>query len=149
MKKYDAIIITKSSKDRLSLESYLKRANLSTPYGGSNIGVINIPHETYQLRKVEYDWLRQKVGSNGFLISLMDNDRVGKREAIWLAKNYNIIPIMIPEDYGVKDFSELSFRYSDEIISTLAYDTINYIEENYAESSEFTWNTEESDSLPY
>ena len=26
---------------------------------------------------------------------------------------------------------------------------INYIGENYVESSEFTWNTEESDSLPY
>ena len=147
--KYDAIIITKSSKDRLSLESYLRRTNLSLPYGVSNIGVINIPHETYKVRKVEYDWLRQKVGSNGFLISLMDNDRVGKREAIWLAKNYNIIPIMIPEDYAVKDFSELSFNYSDDAIDILAYNTIKYIEENYVESSEFAWNTEESNTLPY
>ena len=147
--KYDAIIITKSSKDRLSLESYLRRADLSIPYGGYNIGVINIPHETYQLRKVEYDWLRQKVGNNGFLISLMDNDRVGKREAIWLARTYNIIPIMIPEDYAVKDFSELSFNYSDDAINILAYNTIKYIEENYVESSEFAWNTEESNTLPY
>lgn len=79
----------------------------------------------------------------------MDNDRVGKREAVWLAKTYNIIPIIIPEDYGVKDFSELAAKCSDESINLLAYDTINYIEENYAESSELTWNTEEGDSLPY
>ena len=151
--KYDAIIITKSSKDRLSLESYLRRANLSIPYGGSNssfiVGVINIPHETYQLRKVEYDWLKQKVGADGYLISLMDNDRVGKREAIWLAHNYSIIPIIIPEEYNVKDFSELSSKYSDDVIDELSYKTINYIEENYGKSDKITWDTEESDSLPY
>ena len=147
--KYDAIIITKSSKDRLSLESYLRRANLSLPYGGSNIGVINIPHETYQLRKVEYDWLKQKVGSNGHLISFMDNDRVGKREAIWLMREYSIIPIIIPKEYEVKDFSELISKYSDDVVNNLAYKTINYIEENYGENDEFAWDTEESNSLPY
>lgn len=151
--KYDAIIITKSSKDRISLESYLRRSNLSFPYGGSNssllIGVINIPHETYQLREVEYNWLKQKLRTNGYLISLMDNDRVGKREAVWLARNYNIIPIIIPEEYKAKDFSELASKYEDNIIDELAYSTINYIEENYAESSEFTWDTDESNSLPY
>ena len=151
--KYDAIIITKSSKDRLSLESYLKRANLSLPYGGSNtnlvIGVINIPHETYKLRKVEYDWLKQKVGSSGHLISFMDNDRVGKREAIWLLREYNIIPILIPEEYAVKDFSELVENYSDDCINTLTYNTINYIQDNYAEDNQIVWNTEESNIVPY
>ena len=151
--KYDAIIITKSSKDRLSLESYLKRANLSLPYGGSNtnlvIGVINIPHETYKLRKVEYDWLKQKVGSSGHLISFMDNDRVGKREAIWLLREYNIIPILIPEEYAVKDFSELVENYSDDCINKLTYNTINYIQDNYAEDNQIVWNTEESNIVPY
>ena len=151
--KYDAIIITKSSKDRLSLESYLKRANLSLPYGGSNtnlvIGVINIPHETYKLRKVEYDWLKQKVGSSGHLISFMDNDRVGKREAIWLLREYNIIPILIPEEYAVKDFSELAENYSDDCINKLTYNTINYIQDNYAEDNQIVWNTEESNIVPY
>ena len=79
----------------------------------------------------------------------MDNDRVGKREAVWLARNYNIIPIIIPEEYKAKDFSELASKYEDNIIDELAYSTINYIEENYAESSEFTWDTDESNSLPY
>ena len=151
--KYDAIIITKSSKDRLSLESYIRRANLSFSYGGTTkapiIGVINIPHETYKLRKVEYDWLRDKVGSDGYLISFMDNDRVGRREAVWLLREYNIIPIIIPEDYEAKDFSELAAKYSDDIINQLALDTINYIIEDYDEDSEFAWDSEESDSLPY
>lgn len=151
--KYDAIIITKSSKDRLSLESYIRRANLSFPYGGTTkapiIGVINIPHETYKLRKVEYDWLRDKVGSDGYLISFMDNDRVGRREAVWLLREYNIIPIIIPEDYEAKDFSELASKYSDDTINQLALDTINYIIEDYDENSEFAWDSEESNSLPY
>ena len=115
----------------------------------SNIGVINIPHETYKVRKVEYDWLKQKLNANGYLISFMDNDRVGKREAIWLLRQYNIIPIIIPDEYQVKDFSELTAKNSDEIINQLAYNTINYIEENYGESSEITWDTRESDTLPY
>ena len=105
--KYDAIIITKSSKDRLSLESYLRRTNLTTPYGGSEvnpiIGVINLPHETYKLRK----------------------------------------------EYNVKDFSELALNYSDDCINKLAYDTVNYINDNYGENSEFTWDTEESNIMPY
>ena len=151
--KYDAIIITKSSKDRLSLESYIRRANLSFSYGGTTkapiIGVINIPHETYKLRKVEYDWLRDKVGSDGYLISFMDNDRVGRREAVWLLREYNIIPIIIPEDYEAKDFSELASKYSDDTINQLALDTINYIIEDYDENSEFAWDSEESNSLPY
>ena len=151
--KYDAIIITKSSKDRLSLESYIRRANISSPYGGTTkapiIGVINIPHETYKLRKVEYDWLRDKVGSDGYLISFMDNDRVGRREAVWLLREYNIIPIIIPEDYEAKDFSELAAKYSDDTINQLALDTINYIIEDYDEDSEFAWDSEESNSLPY
>ena len=151
--KYDAIIITKSSKDRLSLESYLRRVNLSVPYGGSTkapiIGVINIPHETYKLRKVEYDWLKQKVGTNGYLISFMDNDRVGKREAVWLLREYSIIPIIIPDEYEAKDFSELISKYSEDTVNNLAFDTINYINENYGESNELIWDTEESNSLPY
>ena len=151
--KYDAIIITKSTKDRLSLESYIRRTNLSLPYGGSTkapvIGVINIPHETYKLRKVEYDWLKQKVGSDGYLISFMDNDRVGKREAVLLLREYSIIPILIPDEYDAKDFSELISKYSEDTINNLVFDTINYISENYDESNKFIWDTEESNSLPY
>lgn len=45
---------------------------------------MNIPHETYKLRQIEYDWLRSKLNRNGFLISLMDNDRTGLMEAVIL-----------------------------------------------------------------
>ena len=79
----------------------------------------------------------------------MDNDRVGKREAIWLLREYSIIPILIPEEYNVKDFSELVLNYSDDCINKLAYDTINYINDNYGENTEFTWDTEESNIMPY
>ena len=79
----------------------------------------------------------------------MDNDRVGKREAIWLLRQYNIIPILIPDDYMVKDFSELASDYSDDCINKLAYDTINYINDNYGEDTKFTWDTEESNIMPY
>ena len=79
----------------------------------------------------------------------MDNDRVGKREAIWLLREYNIIPILIPEEYAVKDFSELVENYSDDCINTLTYNTINYIQDNYAEDNQIVWNTEESNIVPY
>lgn len=79
----------------------------------------------------------------------MDNDRVGKREAIWLLREYKIIPIIIPEEYEAKDFSELIANYSDDTVNLLANDTINYIIGNYAEDSQLTWNTEESNSLPF
>lgn len=151
--KYDAIIITKSTKDRLCIESYLKRTNLSLFYGESNIdytiGVINVPHETYNLRKVEYDWLYQKLKPDGHIISFMDNDRTGKREAIKLKNEYNIIPILIPKEYEVKDFSELTTKYSDNTINQLTKETINYIKENYVKDNQFEWDTEQNNTLPY
>ena len=151
---YDVIIITKSTKDRLSLECYLKSINHSILYGGSTlesktIGVVNIPHETYKLRQIEYDWLRSKLNRNGFLISLMDNDRTGLMEAVILKNDYDIIPIIIPKELGVKDFAELRSSYSTNVINELTQQVIKYIEENYGEETEFTWDTEESNTLPY
>lgn len=150
---YDAIIITKSTKDRLSLESYLSNCNRSILYGEAQqrtrqIGIINIPHETYKLKQTEYNWIRSKLSPNGLIISLMDNDRTGLMEAIMLKNNYNIIPIIIPKEYEVKDFAELRSKYSINIINQLTIKTINYIIENY-EGTEFTWDTKESNTLPY
>lgn len=150
---YDAIIITKSTKDRLSLESYLRSCNKSILYGEASqeprvIGVINIPHETYRLKQIEYDWIRSKLKPNGFIVSLMDNDRTGLIEAVILKNDYNIIPIIIPKEYEVKDFAELRSKYSIDVINHLTIKTINYITENY-EGTEFTWDKEESDTLPY
>lgn len=150
---YDAIVITKSTKDRLSLESYLNSCNRSILYGEAQqrtkqIGVINIPHETYKLKQIEYDWIRSKLNPNGLVISLMDNDRTGMMEAVMLKNDYNIIPIIIPKEYEVKDFAELRSKYSTDVINDLTIETINYITENY-EGTEFIWNKEESNTLPY
>lgn len=150
LSEYDSIIITKSTKDRISLRAYLDAIDLSISYGGTalrTIGLVNIPHESYKLKQNEYDWLRAKC-PNGVILSLMDNDNTGYREAIWLRNNYNIIPLCIPREYEVKDFAELRSKYSIETIKELINLSYNYIADNYAEN-EFSWNTGESYSVPY
>lgn len=150
LNEYDSIIITKSTKDRISLRAYLDAIDLSISYGGTalrTIGLVNIPHESYKLKQNEYDWLRAKC-PNGLILSLMDNDNTGYREAIWLRNNYNIIPLCIPREYEVKDFAELRSKYSIETIKELINLSYNYIADNYAEN-EFSWNTGESYSVPY
>lgn len=147
---YDSIIITKSTKDRISLRAYLDAIDLSISYGGTalrTIGLVNIPHESYKLKQNEYDWLRAKC-PNGLILSLMDNDNTGYREAIWLRNNYNIIPLCIPREYEVKDFAELRSKYSIETIKELINLSYNYIADNYAEN-EFSWDTGESYSVPF
>lgn len=150
LSEYDSIIITKSTKDRISLRAYLDAIDLSISYGGTalrNIGLVNIPHESYKLKQNEYDWLRAKC-PNGLILSLMDNDNTGYREAIWLRNNYNIIPLCIPREYEVKDFAELRSKYSIETIKELINLSYNYIADNYAEN-EFSWDTGESYSVPF
>lgn len=150
LNEYDSIIITKSTKDRISLRAYLDAIDLSIPYGGTalrTIGLVNIPHESYKLKQNEYDWLRAKC-PNGLILSLMDNDNTGCREAIWLRNNYNIIPLCIPREYEVKDFAELRSKYSIETIKELINLSYNYIADNYAEN-EFSWDTGESYSVPF
>ena len=150
LNEYDSIIITKSTKDRISLRAYLDAIDLSISYGGTalrTIGLVNIPHESYKLKQNEYDWLRAKC-PNGLILSLMDNDNTGYREAIWLRNNYNIIPLCIPREYEVKDFAELRSKYSIETIKELINLSYNYIADNYAEN-EFSWDTEKSYSIPF
>lgn len=150
LSEYDSIIITKSTKDRISLRAYLDAIDLSISYGGTalrTIGLVNIPHESYKLKQNEYDWLRAKCPS-GLILSLMDNDNTGYREAIWLRNNYNIIPLCIPREYEVKDFAELRSKYSIETIKELINLSYNYIADNYAED-EFSWDTREGYPLPY
>ena len=92
---YDIIILTKSTKDRVSIYSSLK--SIHSLYGEVNInkiGVINIPHETYKLKDNEFKWLKNKLSEKGIIVSLMDNDRTGKLEAIYLKKEYNILPLI-------------------------------------------------------
>lgn len=147
---YDYIVITKSTKDRLSIGANIKR--ILSLYGGGtigNIGTINIPHETYRLRQNEYDWLKGKLKDNGKIVSLMDNDRTGYLEAIWLRDMFNIIPITIPKGLYAKDFAELASKTDINDLYVLIISAINYINKYERKSRELTWNTEEDDTLPY
>ena len=130
---YDIIVLTKSTKDRVSIMSSLK--SIHSLYGEVNInqiGVINIPHETYKLRTDEYKWLINKLSDKGIIVSLMDNDKTGKIEANYLRKEFNILPLIIPKEFQAKDFSEL-FIFNDKIkVYKLIINTINKINQ-YAE----------------
>lgn len=147
---YNIIVITKSTKDRVSIGSAIMK-NLFL-YGGlikDRIGIINIPHETYKLRNNEYDWLQSKLTENGKIVSLMDNDRTGKIEAIWLRDTYNIIPIIIPNHYKVKDFAELVANNNFKTISDLIINTIQYIKEYEEKDKYFRSTFRGNDDLPY
>lgn len=131
---YDIIILTKSTKDRVSIYSCLK--TIYSLYGENyinQIGIINIPHETYKLKDNEFKWLRDKLSSKGIIVSLMDNDRTGKIEAIYLYKNFNILPLIIPKEYNAKDFSELVKNNDKDKVHNLIINTINQVLQ-YAEN---------------
>lgn len=147
---YNIIVITKSTKDRVSIGATLER--IKSLYGVENInqiGVINLPHETYKLRENEYQWLYAKLCPNGQIVSLMDNDRVGKIETIWLRDTYGIIPILIPKTYGAKDFAELITKISFKEVYILIVNTINKINEYVKTRSFSTGNIQKDDTLPY
>ena len=125
LNKYDYILVTKSTKDRVAIECYLDSIDIcSILYGGAslsnrlNIGLVNISSENYKLSQNEYDYLANKC-PKGHIISLMDNDRAGCREAIYLRDTYNIVPLLIPKIYDAKDFAELRSKYSIETINEL------------------------------
>ena len=156
---YDYIVITKSTKDRLSIGANVMRiqslygqdkrvSNNNNSYIG-NIGVINIPHETYKLRQNEYDWLKGKLNNTGKIVSLMDNDRTGKRESIWLRDNYDIIPILIPKEIGAKDFAELVSKQNIETVNCLIYRAVEYAQNYKRKDNKLAGNKGEYDTLPY
>ena len=147
---YDIIVITKSTKDRVSLGAAILRIN--SLYGGvdKKVGVINIPHETYKLRQNEFDWLKGKLSDRGKIVSLMDNDSTGKYEAIWLRNNYQITPLLIPVIYCAKDFAELVSKHKFDEVVNLIKQTINYISNYERKNNKLTWDTTEwSNNLPY
>lgn len=143
LSQYNYIILTKSSKDRLSLGCIFNYLKLDY-----NIGVINIPHETYKLRQNEYDWLVSKLPSRYHLISLMDNDRTGKCESIWLRQNYGIIPMLIPSKYNSKDFAELVSNNDKNEIINIINNTIKTIKD-YVENYKHLRESTDLLSLPY
>lgn len=148
---YDIIVITKSTKDRVCIGANLKTHSYIYGEGNiKNIGVINIPHETYRLRQNEYDWLNNKLSKNGKIISLMDNDKVGKIEAIWLKNNFNIIPILIPKKYNCKDFAEFVSKHKINEVKNVIIQTINYLNSYERKNNKHIWNTQtESDDMPF
>ena len=147
---YDIIVITKSTKDRVSIGAALLKMSLL--YRGlinKQIGVINIPHETYKLRQNEYDWLYSKLNNNGHIISLMDNDAVGINESIWLKNNFNIIPFLIPFRYKSKDFSELVQNINFQEIKTLIIKVINYLDYYDRKRDKSSGDFQYDSSMPY
>lgn len=142
---YDIICVTKSTKDRLSIGSTLYTMN----YKELNIGVINIPHETYKLRNLEYNWLRSKLNDNGKICSLMDNDRVGKLAAKHLRDSYNITPIIISRQYNSKDFAEFIHNTSIKETRTIILKTIKYIINYDTEYNKLIRDKKKSNACPF
>ena len=93
--------------------------------------------------------IAKKLKEEGKIVSLMDNDRTGYLEAIWLRDNYNIIPITIPKRLYAKDFAELASKTDINNLYVLIISAINYINKYERKNHKFTWNTEEDNTLPY
>jgi len=135
---YDYILITKSSKDRLSIGCALSYISL---YGGAsdklNIGVINLPSENYKLKENEYEWLKSRLAEDGMIISLLDFDRTGRDGAKYLSETYDIPYIFITRgelglpNYESKDFAELNERYSKQQIKQFIKETFTYVRIKY------------------
>lgn len=156
---YDYILITKSSKDRLSIGNYLFNHSF---YGGGhtlNIGVINLPSENYRLKESEFNWLLSKLNDNGKIISLLDFDTTGRSGAYYLLTNFNIPYIFITRgefglhDYKCKDFAELCETYTQDEINNFVNSTLIYIKEKYNNGIYIQSKTEpeyiSNDNLPY
>ena len=150
---YDYILITKSSKDRLSIGCHLD----SIPfYGGAraklNIGIVNLPCEGYHLNEKEYSWLTNKLAPNGKLISLLDFDYTGRCGAKYMYDNYNIPYLFITRgefglpNYGSKDFAELHDKYTINEINQFINETISYVKLRFNNVSD---SSSKFSDLPY
>ena len=132
---YDYIIITKSSKDRLSLGNHLASHPL---YGGResklNIGIVNLPSENYKLKENEYQYLQRKLAPDGMLLSFLDFDATGRAGAKYLKEVYGIPYLFITrgelglENFECKDFSDLHDKFTIEEINRFIKDTLKYVE---------------------
>lgn len=150
---YDYILITKSSKDRLSIGNHLATQPF---YGGAqaklDIGVINLPCEGYHLTEKEYSWLTNKLAPNGKIISLLDFDYTGRNGAKYLYDNYNIPYLFITRgefglpNYRCKDFAELHDKYTIEEINQFIKETITYVKLRFKNVQDTSFDLSE---LPY
>lgn len=140
---YDYILITKSSKDRLSIGNHLA----THPFYRAgetklNIGVINLPSENYRLNEKEYEWLSNKLADDGLIISLLDFDQTGRAGAKYLKETYDIPYLFITRgefglnNYNAKDFADLHDVYNTKEIQQFVEQTINYVELMYKHQDE-------------
>lgn len=145
---YDFIIITKSTKDRLAINcQLLKLKAVISSLANLHIGVINIPHETYKLRQIEFKWLFSKLNENGCILSLMDNDDTGIAEADWLENVYNIPKVFIPRRYNSKDFADFVKNNKQKDIIRVITTTINHY--NYGKKVQLFRKFKENDAIPF
>lgn len=149
---YDYILITKSSKDRLSIGSRLTAflsyggASKQSFYGGANgklnIGVINLPSENYHLKEKEYLWLVDRLAPNGIILSLLDFDCTGRAGAKYMYDNYGIPYLFITRgefglpNYECKDFAELADKYTSDEINQFINETLTYVKLRFANESD-------------
>lgn len=153
---YDYILITKSSKDRLSIGSHLAYHPL---YGGDNrklnIGVINLPSENYELKEKEYEYLVKKLNTDGLILSLLDFDATGRKGAKYMEETYNIPYLFITRgefglpNFGCKDFSDLHDKFSINEINTFIQDTLKYVEIRFKQNKLDNGEGLLYDELPY
>ena len=153
---YDYIIITKSTKDRVSLGSYLERDFF---YRGSNdklnVGVINLPSENYKLTQQEYDWLTNKLKDDGMILSFLDFDATGRLGAKYLEETYDIPYLFITRgEFGLpnfecKDFSDLHDKFNKKDINQFIKDTLKYVELRFKRTSEYNTDASEDGLLQY
>ena len=139
---YDYILITKSTKDRLSIGNHLM---LHPLYGGANklnIGIINLPSENYRLKQIEYDWISNKLKDDGIILSLLDFDRTGRDGAKYLWDTYNIPYLFITRgefglpNFNCKDFADLHDKFNKDQINNFIEDTKKYVELRFREPSQ-------------
>ena len=157
---YDYIIITKSTKDRLSIGNHIYAHPL---YGRSgeklNIGIVNLPSESYKLKQKEYDYISNKLASDGLIISFLDFDATGRNGARYLYETYNIPYIFITRgefglpNYKCKDFTDLHDKFSNEEINNFINETFTYVKLRFKERDLYdSMSSEEGllyDDLPY
>lgn len=149
--KYDYILITKSTKDRLAIGNHLLHHPL---YGRCNnklnVGIVNLPSEVYHLHKEEYNVLLDRVKDYNNIYSLLDFDRTGRIGAKLLSDNYGIKSLFITRgelglpNYKCKDFAELEETYSEEQIDSFVKETLKYIQIKYERNAE-----SDEDYIPY
>lgn len=148
---YDYIIITKSTKDRVALSKIIwSMSSFTGELQNIKIGTINIPAENYKLTTTEYYWLYNKLAikDSKRIVCLMDNDKSGYLEAIYLREEFGMLPIYIPKIYKAKDFFELRSIYGFNKCKEFIIETYNKIN-NYVTSNQPIRNSGKSDSMPF